>query len=129
MVLVPFSVILFFAGCALGYAMSPVFFQFFLAFQPPDTIANFSYSKSVALLAKMLLVFGACFKVPVITIFLHKIGLVSRNVLIEYWRHVVVVIFIVVAILTPTWDPLTLTVCAVPPCLLYGLSIWMVKWL
>jgi sec-independent protein translocase protein TatC len=129
LVLLPFSVLLFFSGCALGYLMAPLFFKFFIAFQPPGTIANFGFSRSIALLAKMVLVFGVCFQVPVIIILLNKIGLVSRNFLIEYWRHAVVVIFIVVAVLTPTWDPLSLTVCAVPPCLLYGLSIWMVKWL
>jgi sec-independent protein translocase protein TatC len=129
LVLLPFSTLLFFSGCALGYAMAPLFFKFFIAFQPPGTIANFGFSRSIALLAKMVLVFGICFQVPVVTIFLNKIGLISRNFLIEYWRHAVVVIFIVVAVLTPTWDPLSLAVCAVPPCLLYGLSIWMVKWL
>jgi sec-independent protein translocase protein TatC len=129
LVLVPFSTLLFVAGVVLGYIMSPIFFQFFLQFQPPGSTATFSYGKSVALLAKMLLVFGVCFQVPVITIFLNKIGLVTRNFLIEYWRHAVVVIFLIVAIITPTWDPLTLCVCATPPCLFYVLSIWLVKWL
>lgn len=128
-ILVPFSVILFFVGCTLGYYMSPVFFNFFLAFQPPGSVANYSYGQSVALLAKMLLVFGVCFQVPVIVIFLHKIGVVSQDVLVKYWRHVIVAIFVVVAIITPTWDPLTLIVCAVPPCVLYFVAIWMIRWL
>ena len=128
-ILLPFSIILFFAGCSLGYLMSPLFFEFFLMFQPPGADATFGYGVSIALLAKMILVFGICFQVPIVTIFLNKIGLVSRNFLIDYWRHAVVVIFIVVSIITPTWDPLSLAVCAVPPCLLYGVSIWMVKWI
>lgn len=128
-ILVPFSALLFFLGCALGYAVSPLFFTFFAQFQPPGTLAMYSFASVAVLLAKMLLVFGICFQVPVITIFLNKTGVVSRNVLIEYWRHVVVVIFTVVAILTPTWDPVTLVVCATPSCLLYVLSIWLVKWL
>jgi len=129
LVLVPFSVVLFFAGCALGYYVSPLFFNFFLAFQPPGSVANLSYGSSIALLAKMLLVFGVCFQVPVIVIFLHKVGLVSQDVLKQYWRHVVVGIFVVVAVLTPTWDPMTLMVCSLPPCLLYFTAIWMIKWL
>jgi len=129
LLIVPFSVLLFALGVALGYIVSPLFFQFFLAFVPPGALANLSYIESVLLLGKMLLVFGVCFQVPVIVIFFNKIGLLSRNVLIEYWRHAVVVIFVVVAALTPTWDPMTLFACATPPCLLYGLSIWMVKWL
>ena len=127
--LVPFSVLLFFLGCALGYYTSPLFFNFFLMFVPPGVTVLWTYTSVVTLLGKMLLVFGVCFQVPVITIFLNKTGVVSRNILIEYWRHVVVVIFTVVAIITPTWDPITMTVCALPPCILYALSIWLIKWL
>ena len=129
LVLVPFSSILFFLGAALGYVCSPLFFQFFLQFQPPGVAAQWKYDDSVILMAKMLLIFGLAFQVPIVIIFGNKIGLVSRNLLIEYWRHAVVVIFIVVAVLTPTWDPFTMTACALPPCLLYLLSIWLVKWL
>jgi sec-independent protein translocase protein TatC len=106
-----------------------MFFKFFLQFQPPGTAALWSYSNAATFLAKMLLVFGVSFQVPVIAIFLHKIGAVSRNVMIDYWRHVVVLIFILVAVITPTWDPFTLGAAAAPPCLLYVLSIWLVKWL
>lgn len=127
--LLPFSIGLFFLGCALGYYTSPLFFNFFLAFVPPGVTVLWTYTSVVTLLGKMLLVFGVCFQVPVVTIFLNKTGIVSRNFLIEYWRHVVVGIFVVVAILTPTWDPITLAVCAVPPCALYALSIWLIKWL
>jgi sec-independent protein translocase protein TatC len=116
-------------GAGLGYVVSPLFFKFFLAFQPAGIAANWDYGQSVLLMAKMLLVFGVTFQVPIIVIFLNKLGLLSRNLLIEYWRHAVVVIFAVVAVLTPTWDPVTLAVCATPPCLLYVLSIWLVKWL
>ncbi len=129
LVLVPFSSVLFFLGIGLGYWMSPMFFQFFLAFQPKDVAATWDYGQSAVILAKTLLVFGLAFQVPVITIFLNKTGIVSRNLLIQYWRHAVVAIFTIVAIVTPTWDPFTMTVCALPPCILYLLSIWLVKWL
>ena len=129
LILVPFSSILFFMGAALGFATSPIFFKFFIGFQPPGIAAMWDYYDSIILMAKMLLIFGLAFQVPIVVIFLAKVGLVTRNLLIEYWRHAVVVIFILVAVVTPTWDPFTLGVCAVPPCLLYLLSIWLVKWL
>lgn len=129
LVLVPFSSALFFLGAGMGFMMTPMFFKFFLAFQPPGVLANWEYSEAVLLMGKTLLVFGVAFQVPVVTIFLNKTGIVSRNLLIQYWRHAVVVIFTLVAFVVPTWDPLTMTACAVPPCLLYLLSIWLVKWL
>jgi sec-independent protein translocase protein TatC len=128
-ILIPFSIVLFVMGAVLGYFVSPLFFNFFLQFIPEGVEANLSFSDSIILLAKMLLVFGVCFQIPVVTIFLIKAGVVTRNVLIDYWRHVIVAIFTVVAVITPTWDPLTLLVCAVPSCVLYLLSIWLVKWL
>lgn len=128
-ILIPFSTLLFFGGVALGYSVSPLFYKFFLMFQPPGVPAMWDYHETVVMMAKMLLIFGITFQVPVVTIFLNKVGIVSRNMLIQYWRHAVVVIFTVVAILTPTWDPVSLLVCAGPPCLLYLLSIWLVKWL
>jgi sec-independent protein translocase protein TatC len=129
LVVVPFATVLFFMGAGLGYMVSPLFFKFFLAFQPEGVLANWNYTESIVIMAKMLLAFGVMFQVPVIVIFLNKLGVLSRNVLIDYWRHAVIVIFVVAAVLTPTWDPLTLLVCAGPPCLLYVLSIWLVKWL
>ncbi len=129
LIVVPFSSALFFTGAGLSYLVSPLFFKFFLSFQPVGIAANWDYMESIMLLAKMLLAFGVMFQVPVVVIFLNKLGLLSRNVLIEYWRHAVVLIFILAAIVTPTWDPVTLAVCATPPCLLYVLSIWLVKWL
>lgn len=128
-VLVPFSTALFLGGCTMGYWLAPLFFKFFLQYQPPDSAAMFDYQHSILLLAKMMLVFGVCFQVPVITVFLNKTGIVSRNVMIEYWRHVVLLIFIVVAIITPTWDPITLIAASLPPCILYVISLWMIKWL
>lgn len=128
-VLVPFASVLFFMGVGLGYAMSPMFFSFLLAFQPADVSANWDYGQVTVFFAKILLIFGLAFQVPVITIFLNKTGIVSRNILIHYWRHVVVAIFTIVAFVVPTWDPVTMTACAIPPCLLYLLSIWLVKWL
>ena len=129
LILVPFSSVLFFMGAGLGYAVSPLFFKFFLQFQPVGVDAQWRYDESILLMAKMLLIFGLAFQVPIVVIFGHKIGLITRNVLIEYWRHAVIAIFILVAVLTPTWDPMTMTACALPPCLLYLLSIWLVKWL
>lgn len=129
LVLVPFATILFTMGVALGYWCSPLFFRFFIIWAPEGTVQMWDYYSSITLMAKMLLCFGVCFEVPIIIIFLNKLGLVNRNILIEYWRHAVVVIFTVVAVITPTWDPLTMTICATPPCILYVLSIWLIKWL
>lgn len=128
-ILVPFSILLFLGGCAFGYCLSIFFYKFFLQYKPVDAAEFFRVTDTVIFQLRILLLFGVCFQVPVVSIFLNKIGIVSREWMIKYWRHVVVVIFAVVSLATPTWDPLTLVACALPPCLLYVLSIWLTKWL
>jgi len=54
-------------------------------------------------------------------------GLVTKSFLRKYRRHAIVLIFIVAAIITPTGDPFTLSVVAIPLCLLYEMSILLIK--
>ena len=54
-------------------------------------------------------------------------GVGIRRFLRSYRRHAVVAIVIVAAIITPTGDPFTLTVVAVPLYMLYEMSILMIK--
>lgn len=54
-------------------------------------------------------------------------GTGAQDLLRKYRRHAVVIIVIASAIITPTGDPFTLTVVAVPLYLLYELSILMIK--
>ena len=54
-------------------------------------------------------------------------GVVNKSFLRRYRRHAVVVIVIAAAIITPTGDPFTLSVVAIPLYLLYEMSILMIK--
>ena len=49
------------------------------------------------------------------------------HLLRKYRRHAIVVIVIAAAIITPTGDPFTLSVVAIPLYLLYEMSILMIK--
>ena len=55
------------------------------------------------------------------------LGIVHKRLLRKYRRHAVVLIVIVAAVITPTGDPFTLAVVAIPLYLLYELSILMIK--
>ena len=43
--------------------------------------------------------------------------------LIKYWRHAIVVISIIAAIITPTVDPVNMSIVMGPLIILYGLSM------
>jgi sec-independent protein translocase protein TatC len=51
--------------------------------------------------------------------------LIEVATLRKYRRHAVIVMFVLAAIVTPTPDPFTQTIFAIPLILLYELSIWM----
>jgi sec-independent protein translocase protein TatC len=75
----------------------------------------------------MTLVMGAVFELPVLCWLLGKFGILKSAFMRKYRRHVIVVILIVGAIITPTGDPFTLTLVSIPIYLLWELSILIVK--
>ena len=66
---------------------------------------------------------GAAFEFPLLIVLLVYLGMVSVAKLRSWWRHALVVIFIISAIVTPTPDPVTQTMLAVPLYALYWLAI------
>ena len=78
-------------------------------------------------LMMLVLCMGLAFELKMVTWLLSLLGLVHKTFLRKYRRHAVVIIVIASAIITPTGDPFTLTVVAVPLYLLYELSILLLK--
>ncbi len=66
---------------------------------------------------------GGVFEFPLVIILLVWLGIMSTAFLRKYRRHAIVVIFIIAAIVTPTPDPFTQTIFALPLYALYELSI------
>jgi len=65
---------------------------------------------------------GLIFQLPLFIGFLTWIGVLSPRLLFKYWRHSIVAIFIIAAILTPA-DPISQLVLAAPLLVLYALSL------
>jgi sec-independent protein translocase protein TatC len=93
--LAPFSVLLFFAGVGTGYACLPITFRFMAGFagdlgiQP--TILQ-DVRMYMLLTVKILLGFGLAFQLPLIMLFLARVGIITADWMKRYWRHAVVVI-------------------------------------
>lgn len=66
---------------------------------------------------------GGVFEFPLVIILLVWLGILTTAFLRKYRRHAIVVIFIIAAVVTPTPDPVTQTVFAVPLYALYEISI------
>jgi sec-independent protein translocase protein TatC len=127
-VLMPFSILLFIGGIVTAYVLIPIAALFMLRFLPKDAqVLNFVrlYVWSVA---KIALAMGFVFQMPLVFMMLAKMGLVTSRTLISKWRHAIIAILAVSAIVTPTIDPLNMLLLALPILFLYILSIILVFW-
>ncbi len=128
-IMIPAATVLFLSGVVFCYWLAPKAFAFLFAFnvglgvQPELTLQPYLY-----FLMRLLLVFGLSFELPLVLMFLARVGFVTRAQLIGFWRQAVVVIFVFAAFVTPTTDPATLTFLAAPMIALYLLSIILCGW-
>ena len=121
--------LLFMAGVALNYfVIFPFTVRFLGGYQVSEEVANtITLSSYIAVLGVMSLLMGAVFELPVLCWLLAKIGMLKAGFMKKYRRHAIVVILIIGAIITPTGDPFTLSLVAVPIYLLWEASILIVK--
>jgi sec-independent protein translocase protein TatC len=124
---VPVAGLLFLLGIAMGYVLTGPSVRVLLRYMPPDTRAWLTLNDTVLLLLKFYIAFGVGFQLPIVLVLLAKIGIVDSRMLLRRWREAVVAIFMAAAIITPTWDPITLTACALPMVVLYVATIGAVK--
>jgi len=118
-----FSFVLFLAGCAFGYfLLFPVGLKFLLGFATETIIPMLTVSKYIAFLGMFTLVFGLVFQLPLIILFLTKIGVVIPVMLSRRRREMIVGLFIIAALLTPP-DVVTQVCLALPLLILYEVSI------
>jgi sec-independent protein translocase protein TatC len=79
---------------------------------------------------KMMLITGIVFQLPTVVFFLAKMGMITARFLWKNFKYAILIIFIVAAAITPSGDPFSQTVVALPMIGLYLISIviaWMVK--
>lgn len=126
----PFSLILFLAGAATAF-----FFVF-------DYVLDFLFSFNRAMnidpdprISEWLgfvlflpLGFGVAFQLPLVMLFLHRIGIFSIKAYLDKWRIAILVIFVASMLLTPA-DPISMLLMAAPLSCLYFLGIGLCKWM
>ncbi|MBM4040313.1 MAG: twin-arginine translocase subunit TatC [Planctomycetes bacterium] len=119
------TMLLFLAGAAFAYfVIIPIMLTFFLEDANAYGIGTlWGIAETVNLEAIMMLIMGVTFELPMVIVLLSKIGIVSPRFLAKYRRHAILVIFIISALITPTGDPMTLTLMSVPLIVLYELGI------
>ncbi len=129
-IFLPISLLLFFAGVCLA---------FFFVFAPVLDFL-FSFNKAMGIAPQMRindwlsfvmflpLGFGIAFQLPLVMLFVNRIGLISVQQYLEKWRIAVMAISVLSMLLTPA-DPISMVLMAGPLTLLYFLGIGMCKWM
>ena len=124
----PVSFLLFLVGAALAYYIVLPFGIIFLVQQgqifglSPVLMIN----DYVPFVLWLLLGFGIVFQLPLVIMFLAKLGIVSARSLSQFRRYAILIVFIVAAVLTPP-DPFTQVAMAIPMIGLYELSILLAR--
>ena len=75
----------------------------------------------------MVMMMGAIFEIPMLCLLFARIGLLSSSTMTEYRKHAVVAILVLAAVITPTGDPFTLSLVALPMWGLYELGLRLVR--
>jgi sec-independent protein translocase protein TatC len=84
---------------------------------------NWTVGDYYSTLSWLVLGVGAAFEFPLVIVLLVWMGIMSTAFLRKYRRHAIVAVFVMAAIITPTPDPVTQTIFAVPLYLLYEVAI------
>ncbi|MDB5020250.1 MAG: twin arginine-targeting protein translocase TatC [Pedobacter sp.] len=122
---VVFASTLFFTGILFGYyVICPLSINFLTNFTvSPDIQNTFTIDSYLSSVMTLTLGSGVIFQLPVIIYILSKLGIMTPAFMRASRRYSTIIILIIAAVVTPTADPYTMLIVAMPLFLLYELSI------
>lgn len=119
----PLSFVFFIIGvCFCYFIIAPISMKFLLGFATDFMTPMITVSKYISFVGTLTLTFGLVFELPLITLFLTKIGVITPRFLCRKRKQAIVVMFLLSAILTPP-DIITQCLMAIPLLFLYELGI------
>lgn len=107
------------AGATLGYLILPVAIRVLFSFTPNSLANLIRFDDYLDFVLRVILLFGLAFELPIFLIALNLIGFVSGKAILRPWRVWVFGIALFTAAFTPTGDPLTMALLALPLCIFY----------
>lgn len=126
-VLLPFtflSTICFISGAAFGYfVVFPPAFRFLVGYSNEFLTSMPAVSEYFSLALRLLIAFGVIFEMPVLMVFLAKMGIVNVAFLNKNRKYAILINFIIAAILTPTPDIVNQMMMGIPLLILYEISV------
>jgi sec-independent protein translocase protein TatC len=127
----PVSYVCFAGGALFGYfTLIPSSLEYLETYGSRDLVVPMiTLDAYLDLFLGLTLAVGLAFEVPVIMVFLSLIGIVDGAQLAGFRRYYIFVATVAAAAITPTGDPLTMSLVGVPLLLLYELGITLVRFI
>lgn len=124
---VPFlisALTLFVLGAGLAYYTLPRALEFLIDIGGSENfVTAFAPGKYFTLITYMMLAFGIGFEFPILLVFLQMAGIIGPQQLRQARRYAVVGICVLVAVITPSGDPISMLMLSVPMVIFYEASI------
>src|SRR3954449_7163033 len=113
---------LFLIGVGVGYYVLPKGLQVLIGFTPVDLTNLVEFGEYFSFMTRMLLVFGVAFEIPLFVVLLNLAGIISGKALATHRPWIVVGTFVFAAVATPSTDPFSMLMLALPMTLLFLVS-------
>jgi len=123
----PVSYIAFIIGVLFGYYfLIPYGLQFLIKILGGGIQPMITMSQYISLVTMLTLALGIVFQLPLIMLFISKIGMLKAEDFIKWRLYAILIIFILAAVITPP-DPFTQVMTALPMIILYEIGILSIK--
>jgi sec-independent protein translocase protein TatC len=106
----------------LGYVVLPKGLAVLIGFTPDQVTNLVDLNDYLSFIIRILLVFGIAFEIPLFVVLLNLAGVVRGRHLRKWRSWIIFGTFVFAAVATPSTDPITMLVLAVPMVLLFLMS-------
>ncbi len=126
-VFAPVSYLAFVTGVLFGYYfLIPYGLQFLIKILGGGIQPMITMSQYISLVTMLTLALGIVFQLPLVMLFISKIGVLKAEDFIKWRMYAVLIIFILAAVITPP-DPFTQVMTALPMIILYEIGILAIR--
>jgi sec-independent protein translocase protein TatC len=126
---IPMITVFFLGGVVFAYlVLLPTTLPFLTDFLGVET--NPRLSNYINFVTNLIFWVGVSFELPLFVYLLARFGAVTPRLLLKYWRQAIVLIAVIAAVITPTVDPVNMSLMMLPLIVLYFISIlfaWMAQ--
>jgi Tat protein translocase TatC len=123
----PISFIAFIIGVLFGYYfLIPFGLQFLIKILGGGIQPIITMSQYISLVTMLTLALGIVFQLPLVMLFISRIGMLKAEDFIKWRMYAILAIFILAAVITPP-DPFTQVMTALPMIILYEIGILIIR--